>query len=139
MPSTSTLAAMQDSSAVTDIGSFWPEAVQASLHSRTTAIALALGVGTSMAIDTPMASGPRALASWLAPANDRLVVMYCLPEPLSVLIICAAGAYSVVTSSTLGLESMTCLTCSGVMSALRLMETELGVVPNFTSARATVS
>src|SRR4051812_28996599 len=98
MPSTRTFAAMHDSSAVTDIESFWPEAVHASLHSLTTGTDCARGAGTSIATETPIASGPSALPSWLAPANDRLVVMYCLPETFSCLISCAAGAYDVVMS-----------------------------------------
>src|SRR3954462_4604159 len=125
MPSTSTLAAMHDSSDVTDSGSFMPAAVQASLHSRTTGTDAARGVGTVMDTDTPLASGPSALASWLAPANDRLVTM-APPRPaaLSFLINCAAGAYNVVITSTLGLEAMTCLTSLSVTSTFRLMDTD---------------
>src|SRR4029079_9507400 len=121
MPSVSTFAAMQDSSAVPDIGSFWPEPVQASLHSRTTATVCERGVGTVIATETPLASGPSALASWLAPANDRLVVMYARPCALSFLSICAAGAYSVVTTSTLGSDATTARTLASVTSALRLI------------------
>src|SRR6476659_9959304 len=96
MPSTSTLAAMHDSSAVTDIASFWPAAVHASLHSRTTGTPAERGVGTVSDTETPVASGPSALASWLAPANERLVTMVARPPALRRLTSCAAGAYSVV-------------------------------------------
>src|SRR4051812_37482497 len=140
MPSTSTLAAMHDSSDVTDSASFMPAAVQASLHSRTTGTEAARGVGTVMETDTPVASGPSALANWLAPANDRLVTM-APPRPaaLSFFTSCDAGAYSVVMTSTLGLEAMTCLTSLSVMSTLRLIDTDTGVRLNFLSTAATVS
>ncbi|MCY1556969.1 hypothetical protein D9M68_937730 [compost metagenome] len=77
---------------MTDIGSLFPAAVQASSHSRTTGTLRARGTGTVSATDTPLASGPRVLASWLAPAKERLVTMVARCAAFSRLTICAAGA-----------------------------------------------
>src|SRR4051812_44684657 len=110
MPSTSTLAAMHDSSAVTDMPSFWPAPVQASPHSRTIATECERGLGTVSDTDTLVASGPSALASCEAPANDRLVIIDAAPAVFNFLTSSAAGAYSVVMTSTLGLEATTAFT-----------------------------